>query len=61
MENVDWERIADQMKEPRWVFDGRGIVDVEAMEKLGFRVETIGKVGSGSGLNGKLILLSSGP
>lgn len=51
-ENVEWARIAYHMREPKWVFDGRGIVDVTSMEKLGFRVETIGKAGTRSKLNG---------
>lgn len=40
------------MQKPKWVFDGRGLVDVAGMEKLGFRVEVIGKAGSGSRLHG---------
>lgn len=52
-ENLEWARIAYQMRSPKWVFDGRGLVDVEAMEKLGFRVEVIGKAGSRSRLHGK--------
>lgn len=51
-ENVEWARIAYQMKKPKWVFDGRGLVDVVEMEKLGFRVEVIGKAGSRSRLHG---------
>lgn len=39
---LDWQRIAGQMSKPMFVFDGRNIVDVSALEKLGFRVETIG-------------------
>jgi UDPglucose 6-dehydrogenase len=32
------------MNEPKWIFDGRGIIDVEEMEKLGgVRVDGIGK------------------
>jgi UDPglucose 6-dehydrogenase len=54
-ENVEWARIAFQMKSPKWVFDGRGLVDVVEMEKLGFRVEVIGKAGSRSRLDGKLL------
>jgi UDPglucose 6-dehydrogenase len=54
-ENVEWARIAYQMKKPKWVFDGRGLVDVKEMEKLGFRVEVIGKAGSRSRLHGKLL------
>ncbi|KAG4415013.1 hypothetical protein IFR04_011834 [Cadophora malorum] len=51
-ENIEWARIAYQMRKPKWVFDGRGLVDVEGMEKLGFRVEVIGKAGSRSRLHG---------
>jgi UDPglucose 6-dehydrogenase len=40
---IDWAKIARNMKEPRWVFDGRCILDVEVMDKLGFRVESIGR------------------
>ncbi len=47
-ENLEWERIAYSMRKPKWVFDGRGLVDVEGMEKLGFRVEVIGKAAGGS-------------
>ncbi|KAF8859738.1 nucleotide sugar dehydrogenase [Acephala macrosclerotiorum] len=47
-ENIEWERIAYSMRKPKWVFDGRGLVDVEGMEKLGFRVEVIGKAAGGS-------------
>jgi UDPglucose 6-dehydrogenase len=53
-ENLEWARIAYHMKEPKWVFDGRGVVDVDGMERLGFRVETIGKAGTRSRLNGSL-------
>ncbi len=41
---IDWERISAAVKSPRWVFDGRNVVDIGEMEKLGFRVEAIGKV-----------------
>ncbi|PSS08983.1 hypothetical protein M430DRAFT_146463 [Amorphotheca resinae ATCC 22711] len=51
-ENVEWARIAYGMKKPKWVFDGRGIVEVAEMEKLGFRVEAIGRAGSRSRLHG---------
>lgn len=56
-ENVEWARIAYQMKKPKWVFDGRGIVDVKEMEKLGFRVEAIGRAGTRSRLHGKFAVL----
>lgn len=44
-ENIDWARISSHMRKPKWMFDGRGLVDVEGMEKLGFRIEGIGKAG----------------
>ena len=40
---VDWAEVADMMQEPRWVFDGRNVVDVEELKRLGFRVRGIGK------------------
>lgn len=42
-EQLDWVRVTAQLKAPKWVFDGRGIIDVPEMEKLGVRVEAIGK------------------
>lgn len=44
-EHLDWSRIAYHLQKPKWVFDGRGILDVPEMETLGMRVESIGKVG----------------
>ncbi|KAI4724923.1 nucleotide sugar dehydrogenase [Aureobasidium sp. EXF-10728] len=52
--NVPWSRIAKVMKKPSWVFDARGLVDVVEMEKLGFKVERIGKVHPDSPLFGKI-------
>ena len=40
---LDWARISKSVKEPRWVFDGRGILDARAMVGMGFRLETLGK------------------
>lgn len=40
---VDWKQISTRIKSPRWVFDGRNMVDVGEMQKLGFQVEAIGK------------------
>jgi UDPglucose 6-dehydrogenase len=31
------------MKDPKWVFDGRGLLDVSEMEKLGVRVDAVGR------------------
>ncbi|KAM3500400.1 hypothetical protein MY10362_006438 [Beauveria mimosiformis] len=42
-ERLDWERIADSMTIPRWVFDGRGVIDSREMVKLGVRVESVGR------------------
>ncbi|MBE7179793.1 MAG: nucleotide sugar dehydrogenase [Terriglobus roseus] len=44
---MDWEKIAETMDKPSFVFDGRNIVDAAKLEELGFRVECIGKPGSG--------------
>lgn len=41
--NMNWERIAKRMRRPMFVFDGRNMLDSAELEKLGFRVETIGK------------------
>jgi UDPglucose 6-dehydrogenase len=41
---VEWARIVYSMREPKWIFDGRGIIDADEMEKLdGVRVDSIGK------------------
>ena len=45
-EPLDWARVARSMKKPMFVFDGRNITDSAELEKLGFRVETIGKAGA---------------
>lgn len=42
-EQVEWTRIAYNMLEPRWVFDGRGQLDAAELEKLGVRVDTVGR------------------
>ena len=40
---MDWSRIAQVMRRPMFVFDGRNVVDAEKLSKLGFWVEGIGK------------------
>ncbi len=40
---LDWAKISYHMKMPKWVFDGRGVLDIAGMEKLGFHVETVGR------------------
>jgi UDPglucose 6-dehydrogenase len=44
-ERLDWNRIAYHLQKPKWVFDGRGVLQVPDMEALGIRVEGIGRVG----------------
>jgi UDPglucose 6-dehydrogenase len=39
---LDWQRICQSMIEPRYLFDGRNIVD-DAIVDYGFRIERIGK------------------
>ncbi|KAL9122074.1 MAG: hypothetical protein Q9187_001375 [Circinaria calcarea] len=40
---LDWARIAEGMRRPMFVFDGRNILDAPKLETLGFRVEAVGK------------------
>lgn len=40
---LDWARVAQGMRKPRYVFDGRNMLDHQKLEDLGFRVEAIGK------------------
>ncbi|CEQ42448.1 SPOSA6832_04265 [Sporobolomyces salmonicolor] len=40
---LDWQAIYDSMAKPAMVFDGRGILDAEALRAIGFKVFTIGK------------------
>ena len=51
-ERLDWARIAYHLQRPKWVFDGRNVLDMGVMEALGVRVEGIGKVG----FAGRLVL-----
>jgi len=44
-EPLDWARIAYHMRKPRWVFDGRGVINAREMTKLGVRVESVGRQG----------------
>lgn len=50
---IDWKRIVKGMKAPRWIFDGRGVVDRTVMEKIGkdvgIEVRVVG-VGVGAGV-----------
>ncbi|KAM0747482.1 UDP-glucose dehydrogenase [Meredithblackwellia eburnea MCA 4105] len=40
---LDWAKVYDSMTKPAFVFDGRGILDVAALTKIGFKVERIGR------------------
>lgn len=51
-ERLDWAKIAYHLQKPKWVFDGRGVLDQSVMDGLGCRVEGIGRVGWG-GLGGR--------
>ncbi|KAJ5925774.1 hypothetical protein N7454_007284 [Penicillium verhagenii] len=42
-EAIEWPRIAYNMIEPKWVFDGRGLLDVMELEQLGLRVDRVGR------------------
>ncbi|KAL2424201.1 UDP-glucose 6-dehydrogenase [Exophiala dermatitidis] len=43
-EPIDWARIVQSMRAPKWVFDGRGILDVPALERLGgVKVDVVGR------------------
>lgn len=41
-EKLDWNKISYHMKGPKWVFDGKGIIDAMGLSKLGIRVESVG-------------------
>lgn len=40
---LDWSLVSKLVKEPRWVFDGRNVLNVQAMVEMGFRLETLGR------------------
>lgn len=40
---LDWQRIYDSMEKPAFVFDGRNILDAEALRQIGFEVVSVGK------------------
>jgi UDPglucose 6-dehydrogenase len=41
-QDFEWARILYHMKGTKWIFDGRGVLDVPEMERLGARVEVLG-------------------
>lgn len=42
-DQLDYNKIYEKMEKPAFIFDGRKILNHEALIKLGFHVETIGK------------------
>ncbi|KAE8355980.1 hypothetical protein BDV28DRAFT_11703 [Aspergillus coremiiformis] len=42
-EPLEWARIAYNLKEPKWVLDGRGFLDVREMAKVGIQLDTVGR------------------
>ena len=38
--DIDWEEVYATMNKPAFVFDGRLILDVPRLEKIGFKVST---------------------
>lgn len=48
---LDWTQIARLMRRPMWVFDGRNVVVVAKLERLGFYVESIRRPGVSSRMN----------
>lgn len=48
-ERLDWERIALGMEKPMLVFDGRNILDSKKLERLGLKVESIGRASGHAG------------
>jgi UDPglucose 6-dehydrogenase len=40
---LDYQKIYDNMQKPAFIFDGRNVLNVEAMRKIGFVVYSIGK------------------
>ena len=40
---ANWSKIFDKMKSPKWVFDGRNILNVSKLNKIGFKTYSIGR------------------
>lgn len=40
---MDWSTVSRSVREPRWVFDGVGVLDARSMISQGFRLETLGR------------------
>ncbi|MBC7523425.1 MAG: nucleotide sugar dehydrogenase [Flavobacterium sp.] len=40
--NLDWEKIYNEMHKPAFIFDGRNLLDKKKLEKIGFNYQAIG-------------------
>lgn len=38
---IDWKTVYDHMNKPAFVFDGRMIVDADALKQIGFKVRPV--------------------
>jgi UDPglucose 6-dehydrogenase len=41
--DIDWPAVYDTMNKPAFVFDGRMLLDGDALREIGFEVITIGR------------------
>lgn len=41
---LDYQRIFGAMEKPAFLFDGRNLLDIEAMRSIGFQIRGIGRV-----------------
>ncbi|KAI0057299.1 UDP-glucose dehydrogenase [Artomyces pyxidatus] len=41
--DIDWKAVYDTMNKPAFVFDGRMILNADALRQIGFKVKTIGR------------------
>ena len=39
----DWEKVYNSVQKPAFIFDGRNILDKDALSKIGFNYKSIGK------------------
>ena len=46
MDEQQWRAVYARMRRPAYVLDGRGIVDVNLLQSIGFRVYQVGKAPS---------------
>ena len=41
--NYDWDKIYSQIKKPAFIYDGRNILDMKKINKIGFNYIGIGR------------------